>query len=164
MEAGRRRHVRRALMAGLGFSAIWAAWWLWPSGPQKPDFLFDTHPTSWVSFDDLTEDIRPKLPYFEAGSFHSPSGLPLRPKDIIRDARHPQNIDSPEFFALFRLRKGATRADFVEATQAIWAVCDAAIAVATDDQEDSYALLPVERGRDCDYLFPVETTTDQVPS
>ncbi|WP_144036763.1 hypothetical protein [Sphingopyxis witflariensis] len=156
MTAGavRKNKMRTALLAGLGLSTIWAAYWLWPAAAAKPDFLFDTHSTSIVDFHDLTKDIRPELPYFQRGSFHSPDGKRLRPRDIIRDARDPDNIDSPDFIALFRLKTGTTRADFVTASRAIWAVCDSAIAVASDDREDAPTLLPVKHGKDCGFLFP----------
>ena len=107
-----------------------------------------------VVFHGLTKDIRPELPYFQTGSFYSPDGKRLLPRDIIRDARSPDNIDSPGFIALFRLKTGTTRADFIEASKAIWVVCDSAIAVASDDREETPTLLPVSHGKDCGFLFP----------
>ena len=156
MTAGavRKNQMRIALLAGLGLSTIWAAYWLWPPATSKPDFLFNTHTTSIVVFHDLTKDIRPELPYFKRGNFYAPDGTRLHARDVIRDERSPENVDSPNFIALFRLRTGTTRADFVEASKAIWAVCDSAIAVASDDREDSPTLFPIEHGRDCEPLFP----------
>lgn len=155
MTAGavRKNRLRTALVLGLGLSTGWCAFWLLRPSPPEPDFLFDTHPTSFMIFNDLAKDVRPELPYFQHGSFHAPDGSPMSPKSIIRDARDPDNIDSPDFVAIFRLKPGTSRADFVQAASAIWTLCDTAIAVATDDREDAPYLLPVKRGRDCGYLF-----------
>lgn len=154
--AVRKNRFRIALFVGLALSSGWFAYWLQRS-PTEPDFLLNAHPTSVVVFHDLTRDIRPDLPYFEDGSFHSPDGSPLRPKDVIRDERSPDNIDSPGFMALFRLKPGTSQSDFVEASKAIWAVCDAGIAIASNDREEAPTLWPATPGKDCARLFPKDS-------
>lgn len=64
-----RRRVRPFLLAALGLSMAWAAYWVWPSTGAKPDF---TVKTSWNDIDefaDYSSKQRPPLPYYNKGQF-----------------------------------------------------------------------------------------------
>ncbi|WP_428632573.1 hypothetical protein [Sphingopyxis sp.] len=163
-ESGRVRQRRRPLLLlGLGLSLIWALYWFWPVGQPKPDFMIETSPTESMEFEGHGSNAKPHLPYYKDGQFFSADGRILSPKDVIRDDRHPDNIDSLQFAAPFFLDDSATQADFSRAIEKIWDVCDVPIFIVVHGQSEIPGLLPVKERMDCASVFPNPANRTPLP-
>jgi hypothetical protein len=140
---------RHLLWIGVAISSLWAAYWLWPEKPSEPDFSFTMHPTATPVFASPLGGIRPDMVRYQNGSFISAQGKPLHPRAVIQDARDPMNIDSPSFQAWYSLDTGSTVADFIEASEKLWAVCDTAITIATPTLTEWVMIESLENPKSC---------------
>ena len=104
--------------------------------------MIETSPTDSMEFEGYGSNAKPQMPYYKDGQFFSADGKGLSPKDVIRDGRHPDNVDSLQFVAPFSLDDLATPADFARAMEQVWDVCSPPI-----------LLLSMARGEFLDY-FP----------
>lgn len=148
--AGRWRQRRRpVLLAGLLLSTIWAAWWLWPPREPVVDFGFKIHTTAQMAFVDPVSDMPFEVPFYEGGRFHSADGALVKAHDVIRYEPKVADGPGPFYTAIFRMTPDADRGDFTRAIRDIWSVCDADVAVAAHDQEETFLILPEQYDRDC---------------
>ena len=93
------------------------------------------------------------MPHYKNGHFYSAQGKKIPPHAVIQDARNPNNIDSPSFQAWFFMDSEATTADFIKASEKLWAVCSAAITIATPNQSEWIMIENIDKKKSCEFLF-----------
>lgn len=100
-------------------------------------------------FYDLIADEPMRLPFYQFDRFRASDGTDAAPRDVIRYEPGIRDKIGPGYTAMFRMAPGATRGDFVRAVSSIRSVCDADIAIAAHDQEETFLILAKPSGRDC---------------
>ena len=106
------------------------------------------HGTAQMVLIDPISNVPMELPVYEGGRFHSVSGAPIKARDVIRYEPADRGR-GPFYTAMFRMAASASRADFTRAIRDIWSVCDADVAVAAHDQQETFLILPGQYDRDC---------------
>lgn len=106
------------------------------------------HATAQIVFVDPISYVPMELPFYESGTFHSAEGLPVKASDVIRYEPAHDEV-GPFYTVMFRMASNASRADFTRAVRDIWSVCDADVAVAAYNQEETFLILPDARDLDC---------------
>ena len=150
-----RRRVRPILLMALALSVIWAAWWLWPAREASIDFRFEMHPTAQMMLHSLDTDEPIELPFYKGGQFYSAKGDRIAARDVLRYEPGVPDSVGPGYTAWFRMAPDTTRGDFMRAVRDIWSVCDADIAVAAHDQEETFLMLAERNDRDCAKILHV---------
>lgn len=125
--------------------------------------MIETSPTDSMEFEGHGSNAKPQMPYYKDGQFFSADGKGLSPKDVIRDGRHPDNVDSLQFVAPFFLDDLATPADFACAMEQVWDVCSPPIFIAINGQRGIPGLLPVDERMDCASVFRNPTGGTPLP-